>query len=386
VRDGQVTLPGGMSYRVLILAGGDRMSVASIHQLQALVLAGATVLGPAKPVGSPGLSDGAGGDAEVRRIADELWGPGAVAATGSHATGQGRIAWGLTPAQLLNQIGAAPDFEASPKPKMSTDILYAHHRTANEDIYFISNHRPQSISFTGTFRVQDRTPQAWDPQTCEFSALTGFRANQGRTEIPLWLEQNSSLFVVFRKGSAPRRARPALVEKAVAWQDISSEWTVSFDPASGGPGKVAFPKLASWTDDSRFGIQHYSGTAIYTRVLQLPNIPSGSVILDLGRVEVVAAVTVNGQDMGTLWKAPFALDVTKALHTGTNQIEVKVANLWANRLIADAGLPEAERVSWISHNPYTPKDSLLPSGLIGPVVIGILPAGRPNQPRRAREA
>jgi hypothetical protein len=90
-------------------------------------------------------------------------------------------------------------------------------------------------------------------------------------------------------------------------------------------------------------------------------------MLDLGRVEVVASVTLNGVDLGSLWKAPFAVDVTKALRPGKNRLVVKVANVWANRLIADAGLPEARRVSWVTYNPYKPSDRLLPSGLFGPV-------------------
>ncbi len=76
VADGRVLLPSGMSYRMLVLAGGDRITLAAARQLETLVKAGATVLGLRKPLGSPGLEDGAAGDANVRRIADELWGPG----------------------------------------------------------------------------------------------------------------------------------------------------------------------------------------------------------------------------------------------------------------------------------------------------------------------
>ena len=93
-----------MSYRMLILAGGDHMTLAAARHLEALVKAGATVLGPTKPVGSPSFGDGAAGDAEVRRIADELWGPGAPNGPGEHRTGLGTDGLGQAASR---RVGAA---------------------------------------------------------------------------------------------------------------------------------------------------------------------------------------------------------------------------------------------------------------------------------------
>jgi hypothetical protein len=84
-------------------------------------------------------------------------------------------------------------------------------------------------------------------------------------------------------------------------------------------------------------------------------------------VDVIASVRLNDKDLGTAWKAPYALDITWALVPGTNKLEIRVANLWADRLIADAGLPEAERKTWTSGPFYKSTDPLLPSGLLGPV-------------------
>ena len=92
-------------------------------------------------------------------------------------------------------------------------------------------------------------------------------------------------------------------------------------------------------------------------------------MLDLGKVDVIASVAVNGQSFGDVWKPPFAVDVTSALHPGKNHFEVKVANLWTNRLIADAKLPEAQRLTWTNYPMYRPDARRLPSGLLGPVVL-----------------
>jgi hypothetical protein len=89
--------------------------------------------------------------------------------------------------------------------------------------------------------------------------------------------------------------------------------------------------------------------------------------LELGAVRNLAEVRVNGQDLGILWKPPFRVDVTRAVHTGPNHLEVKVTNLWPNRLIGDAGLPAEQRVTWTAFDAYKKDSPLLPSGLIGPV-------------------
>ena len=91
--------------------------------------------------------------------------------------------------------------------------------------------------------------------------------------------------------------------------------------------------------------------------------------LDLGTVHNLARVRLNGHDLGVVWCAPWNVEVTGAIHVGENQLEIEVANLWPNRLIADSGLPEEQRRAWTTWNPYRPTDTLLPSGLVGPVVL-----------------
>ncbi|OAM88066.1 hypothetical protein AW736_19720 [Termitidicoccus mucosus] len=366
VKDGRVVMPGGMSYSVLVLAGGDRMTLAAARHLKTLVTQGAVVLATNKPVGSRSLADGAAGDAEVRKIADELWGTGRMGTSGEHATGKGRVVWGRTPAEILNGLGVPKDFEA-----VSTDqkIIFAHRRTDVEDIYFVANRGVKPATFAGQFRVHGRVPQAWNPETGEITALPGFCAKQNRIEVPLQLEANASLFVVFRDEPAPKKTPPGLVGEIPVLKKLSGPWQVGFQPGTGAPEQLAFPALISWTAHSDSGVRNYSGAATYAKEFDLSAMPDGNVMLDLGRVETVASVTLNGVDLGALWKAPYAVDVTKVLRLGKNRLEVKIINTWANRLIADSGLPESQRVSWATFNPYKPSDRLRQSGLLGPVQL-----------------
>ena len=92
-------------------------------------------------------------------------------------------------------------------------------------------------------------------------------------------------------------------------------------------------------------------------------------VLDLGEVQVLASVKLNGQELGLVWKPPYAVDVTDGIKRGRNRLEVRVVNVWVNRLIADAALPPGRRLTWASWTPYRAGDVPLPSGLLGPVVL-----------------
>jgi hypothetical protein len=368
VKDGRIVLSGGMSYKALVLAGGNRISLAAAKHIRDLIKAGAIVIGNEKFIASPSLADGATGNQQVKEIGNVLWGRGKLTASGSRTFDKGKIVWGYTPGQVLAGLHLDKDFEViSPK---KTPILYMHRRAGDDDIYFVANHSDEPVSCTAAFRVSGRFPQAWNPENGNITALPGYKQDKERTEVPVSLEPNSSLFVVFRKQPA-NGAPPALVEAIPVWKTLDSAWTVAFDPGGGAPEKVVFPHLISWTDAADSGIKNYSGTATYKQSIDLTSIPSGHVWLDLGRVEVVASVCVNGHECGALWKKPYAVDITGFLQRGENEIEIKVANVWTNRLIADAGLPAADRISWETFNPYKPTDKRLPSGLLGPVSLRV---------------
>ena len=154
-------------------------------------------------------------------------------------------------------------------------------------------------------------------------------------------------------------------------QTLSGPWTVTFDSAWGGPKEpVVFTELTDWTARPEPSIRYYSGTAIYRTTFDAPlGWKQGeSLQIDLGMVHEVADVLVNGKLAGTAWTAPYAVIASNVKEKG-NVLEVRVTNLWPNRLIYDAGLPEAERLTHTNINPYKPGNPLLPSGLLGPVQI-----------------
>ena len=160
---------------------------------------------------------------------------------------------------------------------------------------------------------------------------------------------------------------------------IRTPWNVSFDPAWGGPEKTTFERLISWPYHPDKGIRYYSGAAVYENRFTLTpqQRRRNRVILTLGEVYHVAEVTINGRSAGIWWNAPFEKDVSEFVKSGVNTREVKVVNLWPNRLIGDLQLPEEERFTRTNVRKFTKDAPLLPSGLLGPVGLTFRPVKKP---------
>ena len=195
--------------------------------------------------------------------------------------------------------------------------------------------------------------------------------------------------------TASGKKRRAEIQNVPAPQEISGAWDLSFPPNWGAPEKVTFDKLRSWTDSEDSGVKYFSGTATYAKEIEISVDALGmgrSLWLDLGRVKNFAEVSVNGKSLGILWKPPFRVDVTSAVQSGKNKLEIKVTNLWPNRLIGDEQLASdrewngkqlkewpqwlldgkpspTERFTFTTWHHWTKDDALLESGLIGPVRI-----------------
>ena len=137
--------------------------------------------------------------------------------------------------------------------------------------------------------------------------------------------------------------------------------------------QVRFDKLVSWTDIRNDGVKYFSGTATYSKDLVAPQSwfkPGAKVVLDLGNVKEIAEVSVNGMAVGgILWKPPFRADVTSALRPGSNRIEIKITNLWPNRIIGDQQPNATKKYAWLDYRPFKANTPLLESGLLGPVKV-----------------
>jgi hypothetical protein len=231
------------------------------------------------------------------------------------------------------------------------------------------------------------------PAACEPSAVLELTRDQnGRLEAELWRPGKYELT------SADGQTRRFELEALPQPLEITGSWDLRFPPNWGAPEHVTLDRLISWSDHPDAGVKYFSGTATYSKTIQVPgSLMKGNLrlYLDLGEVAVMAQVKVNGQDLGILWKAPYRADVSGVLRPGDNDLEIKVVNLWINRLIGDEQLPEdSERNSdgtlkrwpeWLTKGQPSPtgrftftswrlwkkNDPLVESGLIGPVRLTV---------------
>ena len=390
VRDGRVVFPGGASYRILVLPNSQTMTPELAGKLESLVAAGATVVG-SPPRKSPSLVNYPACDRDVACRAETLWGTlTPPPARTVRSVGKGRIIWGglastrdaappLVPGQgvgyppydttadMLREMGVTEDFVCS------GPVRYTHRSTDDREIYFVANRSDRQVQAACVFRVAGRAPELWDPQTGAVRALPDFSTAQGRTTIPLRFEAFESFFVVFPKTGAvaarPVTARANFADFA-AVGTLDGAWEVSFDPALGGPEQVRFETLVDWTSRPEPGIRYYSGIATYRKTFDLPKSqPSAlrpEIHLDLGTIQVMARVRVNGRECGVAWTAPWRVDLSGAVRNTGNTLEIEVANLWPNRMIGDAGSPD-KTYTQTTYRPYEAGHPLLASGLLGPV-------------------
>lgn len=606
VKDGNILLPDGMSYRLMILAPLKRLSLEIISRLKQLVEGGMALIVTVKPDDTPGLKS----SAETKTLIEELWGDVDGIEKRERTIGKGKLYWNKPFAEILQAHNIQPDFEFTAK-NADAAIHFTHRRFGDAEIYFVSNHLRRDEEVVCSFRVNEKTPEIWNPQTGERSFAALYSFEEGRTIVPLVFGPADAMFIIFRKKTAeqpydellqngkvvlttkpypasvanphqhivnnftiaiwvkpdapsfhpkgsvvfppegeavygtghaacglaagqngvrvyerdkgpnhaarlvlhytkslegwthlalrykegipslfingmlvsegkasgkivhpglhtpptdetfsalfeggqttpelitealpneaissqyqkglPAPELPFAIElsrqangllRALTWQNglyelkskqqtkrieikgckvipIETAWTVLFP--SNSPASIKLSKLISLHKHPQFDVRHFSGTAVWKTRFQFSTINRSAeqkVLLHLGRIEVVAGVKLNGKSLGTLWKEPFAVDITRSIKAGENSLELSVTNLWPNRMIGDEYFPKeatydgdnivtafpdwyvnnkpkpGPRKTFAAFNNFQKTNPLLESGLLGPVrlIIGV---------------
>jgi hypothetical protein len=402
--DGKIVFPSGASYYILVLPKTETITPALLNKIDALVKAGAVIIGN-PPRKSPSLVNYPECDKQVATISASMWGgttaPSKIA---ERKLGKGKIFWGgafsqfilpeLYPdydatASILLEMGIAEDFGSD------SSVRYTHKLIKDGEIYFVSNKTNATLKASCSFRVSEGTPELWNPMTGETRKLPDFEIKKGLIQIPLQFDSHESYFIVFNKSSKTKPGHTAGLKNFAQPQvlfEVNNPWKVSFNPKWGGPENVVFDKLVDWTSRPEDGIKYYSGIATYHNTIKLSeNVTTekkSDIYLDLGEVNNLARIRVNGKDMGVVWTAPFRIKITDAVVTGDNQVDIEVANLWTNRLIGDEKKPDdgikdgqwpewllngkprtSGRFTFTTYKHYNADSPLLKSGLIGPVRI-----------------
>ena len=347
VKNGKIATRSGMEYSVLVLGEHCKtMSVKVLRKIAELASQGAIICGqipesPAELYDNP---------SEFDRLVADIWRSGRPNVYTGHLSG------------VLKANGIEPDFTyVAP-----AELKYVHRASAGKDIYWIRNFSDNPVTAQVKMRDAVGYIEVWDPETGKeiFGVLDG---------NTLKLEPNQALFVVadeFFNGETEEYVAPR-IGRSIA---MDAAWKATFDGMQAPQGTVTFPVLKSYTESDDPKLKYFSGTATYTNTFTLAKKEAASIkglALNLGEVGAMADVFINGEHAGFLWKAPYKVNFEGMLRPGKNTVEIKVINLWPNRLIGDAQ-PGAEGTTFTTMPFYRADSPLTPAGLMGPVDIRTL--------------
>lgn len=353
VERGKIVFPGASSYEILMLPNFQSMTPALLQKITSLVEQGAKIIGT-PPIKSPSLTNYPACDDEVKMMAEKLWGTlETPKERNNQKFGKGMIYWGgsltdlkfdeLYPsyentAKFLKQLNITEDFTSE-----NDNIRFGHRKTADQDIYFVANRTDVSQITSCTFRAEG-IPELWLPTTGKTRLITDYSVENGNTIIPLQFFPYESFFITFSKSGENKdisEQTDGNFDKIIPLIAIEGSWQVGFDSKFGGPESIQFDELMDWTTHEKRGIKYYSGIGTYKKTFQIDEVNRETYFIDLGIVNDIARVKLNGQDLGVVWCAPWRLDISKALKVGTNELEIEVANRWINRLLGDTQEPDA---------------------------------------------
>ena len=369
-KDGRICLPSGTSYAVLVLPSEKTMRPATAKKIVELMKQGAKVVGNV-PQASPSLENYPLCDTVVvacaKQMASEILSPS------------------VPLDETLHRLGCIEDCSTP------DDIIYTHRQGEGKHIYFLSNQRSEVKAGNVSFRVTGMQPELWDAVSGERRELTEFTVEKDRTVVPLRFEKNGSWFVVFRKSLAKVGKKQMENDQKVftnnngklghevvsvvanfrdltTKQELNSKWKVTFKPTYTQAFEKVFDKLEDWRLNPDSAVKYFSGKAIYATTFKVKH-NDEKLYLDLGKVNGMATVRINGVELPTLWTYPFRLSIADYVKKGSNWLEIEVVNCWWNRLAGDAKLPIEQRVTWTPNRIVNAKSHLLPSGLLGPVTL-----------------
>jgi len=369
-RDGRIHLPSGVSYRYLMLPKNGQLTLPTARKVQQMYKEGAQIIFQSPITGTPGLEGYPEADITVRQLA--------VGWNSDHVLEEG---WQSIFAKDL----LLPDFEGE-------GLNYTHRRSDGTEIYFVANPKPEMLEKECFFRVTGKKAELWNPETGEMYSLSNAQEIGERTAIELRFEPMQSWFVIFHQTDRKLTKILNPFPKFESIQEIKGSWILTFDSIWGSRNPVKFDCLHSWSEHTDPLVKYFSGTATYSNEFQLSDL-SSQLFLDLGLVEVMARIRINGKDCGIVWKPPYRINITDAVKTGKNTLEIEVVNTWVNRMIGDEQLPldskwkdwetliqwpdwfmegrtsPTGRFAFTTARHYTKDDSLHNSGLLGPVWI-----------------
>ena len=225
--------------------------------------------------------------------------------------------------------------------------------------FFMANvHMHNSYKSRITFSneiTRGRYPWVWDPDTGKRYRLTledgGFELELGPAE---------TIFIVFDTVSKGEKWQPlpTTTSKAIELKG----WDVELQHAREGWTKT--DHMETITDLKETQWVDFAGTVIYRTQLDIAGAPDKDAILNLGKVYGISQLFVNGEDCGVKWFGNRIYPIGDKLHTGSNEIELRVVTVLGNYMHSLTDNETAQKFT--AGRKEWPTLSL---GIVGPVTL-----------------
>ncbi|HVM62456.1 MAG TPA: glycosyl hydrolase [Verrucomicrobiae bacterium] len=323
--DGDRLAAGFGRYRVLIL-DAETTPLETMERIRDFIDGGLTVVAPRLPAEVPTFKDHDAQTAKLRQIVADLF-PNKLGHT-TRRVGKGTtyLADKSKIPQVLRSLGIEPDLSADGELR----VRWLHREGADYDLYLLNNpSADDAVRQTFSFRARGAL-ELWDAHSGKLEP-TPYKMDNGRVKADIALGPKESRLVMIRRDKPATGLTAIPSPEAKSTLDINGPWRVEFRHIDGRKSfERDFPTLTDWTqiDDLR----HFAGTAIYRGQFRLARTPAGDVFLDLGQVDDVASVIVDGKPAGIVFEEPFRVEVTGLVHTGENDVEIRVANRTENAI------------------------------------------------------
>ena len=354
VRNGKIVTPEGLSYALLWIPDNKRMLPETLEKIGELIRAGATVVAAA-PRSVATLAGGEDAQARFDAAVEAIW--GGLEPSGSARIGKGIIESDIDIEKALVKYGITPDVKG--------DVRWIHRQVKGADWYFVTPQKLSSFKGSVAFAAEGAV-EIWDPVTGQTRPAKAQRVDCC-TVVDLDLPKAGSCFVVFRKGKKHQNPQEQEAREDVK---IAGPWKVNFPEGWGVPVETTVSELVPWcqmpfSDEGKA----FSGKAVYSTEFNLEADKVGKpLVLDLGKVDMIAVVRINGKELRPLWCKPYSHEIGEFVQEGKNVLEIDVVSTWYNRLVYDASLEESQRKTWVIAGPAADAP-IRPSGLIGPVTL-----------------
>ena len=321
--DGNQIKSGNVAYKTILVPKCKYIPLETMQKLAELADAGATaIFQDDLPPEVPGLAD-----LKNRQQAYQLLtGSFQFNADGKYEINNGRILKGKDIEKMMDAIGV------SPEEITGFGLWFNRVNRTEGTCYFISNWSGQKIDQWVTVNASGKQAVWFNPMNGKMGRVKTKKTTEGKSNVYLQLEEGETLILQWYPCNLSVGDYPLWIvpeEKAI----LNGEWTVSF--VKGGPTIPASYKtseLKSWTEQSD-ELRKFSGTASYQISFNKPSDNAPAYQLDLGKVAVSATIFLNGEKMGTLVGPGYKMVIESSLLKETNQLEVRVSNLMANRII-----------------------------------------------------